>query len=61
MIFQEAYDLFYFIYSGNIKMYLDLRERFWWFSLKREIAEYIAVCDVCQRVKAEYQKSVGLL
>jgi hypothetical protein len=29
--------------------------------MKREIAEYIALCDVCSRVKAEHQKSAGLL
>ena len=25
--------------------------------MKKDIAEYVAVCDVCQRVKAEHQKS----
>jgi hypothetical protein len=29
--------------------------------MKREIAFYIAPCDVCQRVKAEHQKPAGLL
>ena len=29
--------------------------------MKKDIAEYIAVCDVCQRVKAEHQKPAGLL
>ena len=29
--------------------------------MKKDIAEYVAVCDVCQRVKAEHQKPVGLL
>ena len=27
----------------------------------KDIAEYVAVCDVCQRVKAEHQKPTGLL
>ena len=26
-----------------------------------DIAEYVAMCDVCQRVKAEHQKPAGLL
>jgi len=55
LILQEAHDSPYSIHPGNTKMYLDLRERFWWPSLKREIAGYIATCDVCQRVKAEHQ------
>ncbi|WVZ93750.1 hypothetical protein U9M48_039707 [Paspalum notatum var. saurae] len=29
--------------------------------MKREVAEYVALCDVCQRVKAEHQKPAGLL
>ena len=29
--------------------------------MKKDIAEYVAVCDVCQRVKAEHQKLAGLL
>ena len=29
--------------------------------MKREIATYVAKCDVCQRVKAEYQRPAGLL
>ena len=29
--------------------------------MKREIAEYVARCDSCQRIKAEHQRSAGLL
>ena len=29
--------------------------------MKKDIAEYVAVCDVCQRVKAEHHKPAGLL
>ena len=42
-------------------MYLDLKERFWWTGMKKDIAEYVVVGDVCQRVKAEHQKPAGLL
>ena len=44
-----------------MKMYLDLKDSFWWTGRKKDIAEYVAVCDVCQRVKAEHQKPAGLL
>nr|CAI44621.1 B1168G10.5 [Oryza sativa Japonica Group] len=60
-ILKEAHDTLYSIHPGSTKMYQDLKERFWWASMKREIAEYVAVCDVCQRVKAEHQKPAGLL
>jgi IS30 family transposase len=42
-------------------MYLDLKEKYWWVGLKRDVAEYVAVCDTCQRVKAEHQRPAGLL
>ena len=61
LIFQEAHDSPYSIHPGNTKMYMDLKERFWWPNMKRDIAEYIAKCDVCSRVKAEHQKPAGML
>ncbi|WVZ97808.1 hypothetical protein U9M48_043320 [Paspalum notatum var. saurae] len=42
-------------------MYHDLKERFWWYGMKRAVAKYVAVCDTCQRVKAEHQRPAGLL
>jgi hypothetical protein len=61
IIFQEAHETPYSIHHGNTKMYIDLKERFWWNNMKRDIAEYIAKCDVCSRVKEEHQKPAGLL
>jgi len=34
-------------------MYLNLKERYWWYGLKRDVAEYVALCDTCQRGKWE--------
>jgi hypothetical protein len=42
-------------------MYKDLRTRYWWYGMKRDIAKYISLCDTCQRVKAEHQRPAGLL
>jgi hypothetical protein len=42
-------------------MYHDLKSRYWWYGMKRAIAEYVALCDNCQRVKAERQRPAGLL
>ena len=61
LILQEAHDTPYSIHPGNTKMYMDVKERFWWNNLKRDIAEYIAKCDVCNKVKAIHQKPAGLL
>jgi hypothetical protein len=56
LIFQEAHETPYSIHPGNTKMYIDLKENFWWNNMKGDIAEYIAKCDVCSRVKAKHQK-----
>jgi hypothetical protein len=60
-ILSEAHESAYSIHPGSAKIYLDLREKYWWYSLKRDVAEYVALCDTCQRVKAEHQRPVGLL
>ena len=47
LILQKAHDSPYSIHPGNTKMYMDVKERYWWNNLKKDIAEYIAKCDVC--------------
>jgi hypothetical protein len=42
-------------------MYHDLKQRFWWTKMKIEIAQYVAKCDTCQRVKAVHLKTAGPL
>nr|ABA97826.1 retrotransposon protein, putative, Ty3-gypsy subclass [Oryza sativa Japonica Group] len=61
LILTEAHQTQYSIHRGSTKMYQDLKENFWWASMRREIAEFVALCDVCQRVKAEHQRPAGLL
>ena len=61
LILSEAHDTAYSIHPGSTKMYYDLKERFWWYGMKRSVAEYVAICDTCQRVKAEHQRPASLL
>ena len=49
------------IHPGSSKMYQDLKTHFWWTKMKKEIAAYVARCDVCSRVKADHLKPTGLL
>jgi hypothetical protein len=37
-------------------MYQDMKERYWWYGMKRDVATHVALCGVCQRVKAEHQR-----
>jgi hypothetical protein len=61
LILPEAHDSAYSIHPRSTKMYHDLKSRYWWYGMKRAIAKYVALCDNCQRVKAERQRPVGLL
>jgi len=49
------------IHPGSNKMYQDLKQRFWWTKIKREIAKYVSECDICRRVKARHLKPAGTL
>jgi hypothetical protein len=42
-------------------MYKDLKTRYWWYGMKRDVTEYVALCDTCQRVKAKDQRPAILL
>jgi hypothetical protein len=44
LILKEAHETTYSIHPGSEKMYQDLKKRFWWYGMKREIAEYVATC-----------------
>jgi hypothetical protein len=61
LILWEAHDSAYSILPGSTKMYKDLKTHYWWYGTKRDIAEYVSLCDTCQRVKAEHQRPAGLL
>jgi hypothetical protein len=61
LILKEAHETTYSIHPCNEKIYQDLKKRFWWYGMKREIAEYVARCDSYQRIKAEHQRPTGLL
>jgi hypothetical protein len=51
LILQEAHESDYSIHPGSEKMYQDLKKKFWWYGMKREIVEHVAICDSCQRIK----------
>ncbi|WMV46288.1 hypothetical protein MTR67_039673 [Solanum verrucosum] len=47
-ITEESHKSRYFFHPGSTKMYCDLREVYWWNSMKKGIAEFIAKCPNCQ-------------
>jgi hypothetical protein len=53
-ILKEAHDSEYSIHPGSTKMYQDLKQKYWWYGLKGDVAAHVAMCNVCQGVKAEH-------
>ena len=60
-ILEEDHSSAYAMHPGSTKMYRTLKEYYWWSGMKREVAEYVSKCLICQQVKAERQKPSGLL
>jgi hypothetical protein len=40
-ILKEAHDSDYSIHPGSTKMYQDLKQKYWWYGLKRDVAAHI--------------------
>ncbi|GKB87427.1 putative reverse transcriptase domain-containing protein [Tanacetum coccineum] len=61
LIMDEAYKSKYSVHPGADKMYYDLRDRYWWPGMKKDIAVYVSRSLTCLKVKAEHQRPPGLL
>ncbi|GJU29302.1 putative reverse transcriptase domain-containing protein [Tanacetum coccineum] len=61
LIMDEAHKLKYYVHPGADKMYYDLRDRYWWPGINKDIAKYVGKCLTCLKVKAEHQRPPGLL
>ncbi|GJS28223.1 putative reverse transcriptase domain-containing protein [Tanacetum coccineum] len=61
LIMDEAHKSKYSVHPGADKMYHDLRDRYWWPGMKKDIAGYVSKCLTCLKVKDEHQRPSGLL
>ncbi|KAJ0666882.1 putative nucleotidyltransferase, Ribonuclease H [Helianthus annuus] len=60
-LMNEAHKSRYSVHPGADKMYMDLRNLYWWPGMKRDVTLYVAKCLTCLKVKAEHQRPSGLL
>jgi len=61
MILEESHRSSLSIHPRATKMYHDLKKLFWWSGLKRDVAQFVYSCLICQKSKVEHQKPVGLM
>ncbi|GKC11269.1 putative reverse transcriptase domain-containing protein [Tanacetum coccineum] len=58
---QKAHKLRYYVHPEVDKMYYDLRDRYWWPGMEKDITVYVSKCLTCLKVKIEHQRPSGLL
>jgi hypothetical protein len=61
LILEETHFSPYTVHPKVTKMYQDLKRRFVWNRMKRDIVEFVEWCLTCQQVKAEHQRPAGPL
>lgn len=60
-VMKEGHNTTYSIHPGGDKLYKDLKLMFWWNNMKREVAEFVARCLTCQKVKSEHKRPQGTI
>ncbi|GJV56666.1 putative reverse transcriptase domain-containing protein [Tanacetum coccineum] len=61
LIMDEAHESKYYVHPGADKMYYDMKDRYWWPGMKKDIVEYVSKCLTCLKVTVEHQRPSGLL
>ena len=56
LIMEEVHCSAYAMHSGSTKMYRTIKENYWWSDMKKDVADFMSRCLVCQQVKAKHQK-----
>ena len=58
-LLEEFHNSNFTIHPGGTKMYSDMKKLYWCPGFKRDIAEFITQCLVCQQMKAKHQQPGG--
>jgi hypothetical protein len=61
MILHEMHNVPYAGHPGYQKIVAAIKSHYFWLGMKKEIAQYIARCMECQKVKAKNRHPTGLL
>ena len=61
IVLQEVHEPPYAGHRGILSTYTSSQEHFYWPNMKKDIANFVSECIVCQRVKRHHGKTYGLL
>src|ERR1051325_11106284 len=60
-LLHEAHSSALAMHPGSTKMFRTLKPFYWWSGMKKDIAEYVSRCLICQQTKPVRQRTAGLL
>ena len=60
-ILREFHYSRFVVHPSGTKMYHDRRRQYYWNGMKKHVKDYVRRCLMCQQIKAEHQRPVGLL
>jgi hypothetical protein len=61
LVLKEMHDVPYARNLGYQKTITTVRSQFFWSGMKKDVANYIAQCMECQKVRVEHRHPTGLL
>jgi hypothetical protein len=61
IVLREMHNVPYVGYLGYQKSITAVRSQYFWLGMKKEVANYIARCLECQKVKKKHRHPTGLL
>ncbi|GJV53790.1 retrotransposon protein, putative, ty3-gypsy subclass [Tanacetum coccineum] len=59
-IFTKAHNSRFSVHPSTTKMYIDLKQNFWWNGMRHDVARFVVKCLTCQQVKIKHQHASGL-
>ncbi|KAL0295705.1 UNVERIFIED_CONTAM: Transposon Tf2-11 polyprotein [Sesamum calycinum] len=57
-ILQEAHNAPYAMHPGTTKMYRNLKPYYWWQTMKKDVAEFVAKCDSLDKLAELYVSEI---
>ena len=61
LIIEEAHCSAYAMHPGSTKMYWTIKKNYWWSDMKKDVADFVSRCLMCQQIKMEHQKPLETL